>query len=336
METNFVNELKFFGASLNILVVEDDKELSESLKDLLETFFKSVDVAKDGLDAFNKYKINRYDIVLTDINMPLMNGIELSKEIRMLNHEQCILVLSAYIDNFVIDLIDIGIQGLILKPFEINKFIMTLCRNSENILIRKEFKRSELKLKNTTKTTNTETKIETKIKVGIEKLVEKKIDFDFAQKISVPKSTSLAQALISWKIIEDDIKDYNFQMSEIIDYIMLYGINEENLQSLSLVFSKYHSSFTLLDDMDNFCSIFEELSEFFALLRIEDIPHDKLKDFDAYLYIYDDLLNFFDIVFIKKECTNINYLTDSLISSIKQMKHILTTNKLEEEELELF
>lgn len=52
--------------------------------------------------------------------------------------------------------------------------------------------------------------------------------------------------------------------------------------------------------MDNFCSIFEELSEFFALLRIEDIPHDKLKDFDAYLYIYDDLLNFFDIVFIKK------------------------------------
>lgn len=332
MKINLVNELKFFGASLNILLVEDDKELSESLKDLLETFFKSVTVAKDGLDALNKYKINRYDIVLTDINMPLMNGIELSKEIRILNYDQCILVLSAYIDDFVIDLIDIGIQGLILKPFELDKFIMTLCRNSENTLMKKEFRRSEFKLRNTTKTTNTEIKT----KIGIEKLIEKKIDFDLGQRVSVPKSTSLIQTLISWEIIEDDIKDYNFEMSEIIDYIMLNGINEENLQLLSLVFGKYHSSFTLLDDMDHFSSIFRELSEFFGSLKIEDIPHDKLKDFDAYLYIYDDLLNFFDIIFIKKECTNINYLTDSLISSIKQMKYALTTNKLEEEELELF
>ena len=117
MEINYINELKFFASSLNILIVEDDKELNESLKDLLETFFKAVDVSKDGLEALNKYKMNRYDIVLTDINMPKMNGIKLAKEIRILNYEQCILVLSAYIDDFVIDLIDIGIQGLILKPF---------------------------------------------------------------------------------------------------------------------------------------------------------------------------------------------------------------------------
>ena len=332
METNFINELKFFGASLNILIVEDDKELRERLLDLLKTFFKKVDIAKDGLEALNKYKSNKYDLVLTDINMPLMNGIELSKEIRMLKYDQCILVLSAYIDDFVIDLIDIGIQGLILKPFETNKFIMTLCRNSENILMKREFRRRELKLKNTTQSINPEIKI----KSGIEKLVEKKIDFDKTQRVSVSKSISLNQTLISWEIIEDDIKDYNCEMSEIIDYIMLNGINDENLESLSRVFSKYHSSFTLLDDMDHFSLIFEELYEFFSSLRIEDIPSDKLKDFDAYLYIYDDLLNFFDLVFIKKECSNINYLTDSLISSIAQMKYALTTDKLDEEELELF
>lgn len=332
MEINYINELKFFASSLNILIVEDDKELNESLKDLLETFFKAVDVSKDGLEALNKYKMNRYDIVLTDINMPKMNGIELAKEIRILNYEQCILVLSAYIDDFVIDLIDIGIQGLILKPFETNKFIMTLCRNCENILMKKEFKRSELILKSKlSESTNTGNK-----KIGIEKLIEKKVDFDLSKKTILQKNSLSVSTLHSWEVIEDDIKDYNFEMSEIIDYIMLNGINEENLASLSNIFRKYHSSFTLLDDMDHFSAIFEELADFFDSLDLNNVTSEKLKNFDTYLYIYDDLLNFFDIVFIKKECANINYLTDSLKSSVNQMKHVLTENKLEEEELELF
>ena len=332
MEINYINELKFFASSLNILIVEDDKELNESLKDLLETFFKAVDVSKDGLEALNKYKMNRYDIVLTDINMPKMNGIELAKEIRILNYEQCILVLSAYIDDFVIDLIDIGIQGLILKPFETNKFIMTLCRNCENILMKKEFKRSELILKSKlSESTNTGNK-----KIGIEKLIEKKVDFDLSKKTILQKNSLSVSTLHSWEVIEDDIKDYNFEMSEIIDYIMLNGINEENLASLSNIFRKYHSSFTLLGDMDHFSAIFEELADFFDSLDLNNVTSEKLKNFDTYLYIYDDLLNFFDIVFIKKECANINYLTDSLKSSVNQMKHVLTENKLEEEELELF
>lgn len=179
MNVNYASELRFFASSLSILVVEDDKELNESLKELLETFFKRVDTAKDGVEALNKYKINRYDIVLTDINMPLMSGLELSKEIKVLNYEQVILVLSAYIDDFVIDLIEIGIQGLILKPFETEKFIVTLCRNCENILMKKEFKKSELRLKNSP-IKNLE---ESKNKMSIEKLVEKKIDFDTTLKI---------------------------------------------------------------------------------------------------------------------------------------------------------
>lgn len=332
MNVNYAGELKFFASSLSILVVEDDKELNENLKELLETFFKRVDTAKDGLEALNKYKINRYDIVLTDINMPLMDGIELSKEIRVLNYEQAILVLSAYIDDFVIDLIDIGIQGLILKPFETEKFIVTLCRNCENILMKKEFKKSELILKNSP----SKNLYEPKNKMSIEKLVEKKIDFDTTLKNSSKKNFSFEQTLYSWRIIEEDINDYNFQVTEIVDFIMLNGINEDYLQSLSVIFRKYHSSFTLLDGMEDFSVIFEDLADFFASINLDEISEDKLSNFDTYLYIYDDLLDFFDKVFIKNECTNINYLTDSLKSSIEQMKHVLTSNKLEEEELELF
>lgn len=324
MKKNLLKELKFYASSLNILIVEDDYELRQSLKELLETLFREVDIAKDGLDALKKYKENKYDIVLTDINMPIMNGVDLSRELRILNKEQCILVLSAYIDDFVIDLIDIGIQGLIIKPYDIEKFIMVLSKNCENITIKKEFKRRQFKvINNITKNIKPEIK-----SVDIERLVQKKVNYDL--------NRLNENSIFSWEIIEDDIKDYNCEMGEVIDYIMLDGVNQENLEDLARVFRKYYSSLILIDNLDSFAAIFEDLAFYFESLDLTKIDEDKLKHFDIYLYIYDDLINFFDVVFMKKESENIDYLTDSLKSSVVQMKHSFDNNEILEEEFELF
>ncbi len=324
MKKNLLKELKFYASSLNILIVEDDYELRQSLKELLETLFREVDIAKDGIDALKKYKENKYDIVLTDINMPLMNGVDLSRELRILNKEQCILVLSAYIDDFVIDLIDIGIQGLIIKPYDIEKFLMVLSKNCENITIKKEFKRRQFKvINNITKNIKPEIK-----SVDIERLVQKKVNYDLNRLDE--------DSIFSWEIIEDDIKDYNCEMGEVIDYIMLDGVNQENLEDLARVFRKYYSSLILIDNLDSFAAIFEDLAFYFESLDLTKIDEDKLKHFDIYLYIYDDLINFFDVVFMKKESENIDYLTDSLKSSVVQMKHSFDNNEILEEEFELF
>lgn len=324
MKKNLLKELKFYASSLNILIVEDDYELRQSLKELLETLFREVDIAKDGIDALKKYKENKYDIVLTDINMPLMNGVDLSRELRILNKEQCILVLSAYIDDFVIDLIDIGIQGLIIKPYDIEKFLMVLSKNCENIIIKREFKRRQFKvINNITKNIKPEIK-----SVDIERLVQKKVNYDL--------NRLNENSIFSWEIIEDDIKDYNCEMGEVIDYIMLDGVNQENLEDLARVFRKYYSSLILIDNLDSFAAIFEDLAFYFESLDLTKIDEDKLKHFDIYLYIYDDLINFFDVVFMKKESENIDYLTDSLKSSVVQMKHSFDNNEILEEEFELF
>lgn len=333
MKQNLLKELKFYASTLSILVVEDDKELNESLKELMETFFNDVDTAKDGIIALEKFKKKKYDIVLTDINMPRMNGVELSKELKVLNKEQCVLVLSAYIDDFVIDLIDIGIQGLILKPYDMDKFLITLSRNCENIIMKKEFKRTQFKVLskglNSNNTSNNTS--------NIEKLIEKKITHDLIfPSTKNNNSLNLEQNLISWEIIEEDIKDYNLETSEIIDYIMLNGVNKENLEDLSTVFRKYYSSLILLDNLDKFSSIFEDLAEYFGSLDLSLISEDKLKHFDTYLYIYDDLINFFDVIFIKKESENMDYLTDSLLSSVEQMKYTISDYKMEEEDFDLF
>jgi YesN/AraC family two-component response regulator len=332
MKNNLLKELKFYASNLNILIVEDDKELRESLIDLMEPFFNIVDSAKDGINALEKYKKRKYDIILTDINMPRMDGVQLSKELRLLNQEQCILVLSAYIDDFVIDLIDIGIQGLIIKPYDMNKFLITISRNCENIIMKKEFKRSQFKVINKGVGTNAINNA-----IGIEKLIEKKVNYDLMiSNDNKYENNFLKTNIISWHIIEEDIKDYNLETAEIIDYIMLRGIDQENLENLSRVFRKYYSSLILLDHLDKFSSIFEDIAEYFGSLDLSIISEDRLKYFDTYLYIYDDLVNFFDVVFIKKDSANINYLTDSLKSSVEQMKYSLSGEKIKEEEFDLF
>ena len=323
MKTNFYKELQFYAKNLNILIVDDERDILEPIKDMLDSFFLNCDTATNGIEALELYEKNKYDIVLTDINMPKMDGIELSKKIKAINSKQCILVLSGYIDTFVIDLIDIGINGLILKPYEHDKFIQLLCKNAEDITIKKEFNRLLFKERN--KPLNT---IEKEVS-----LVSKKVEGE--RKLHIKKTTSNF-SIDSWIAIENDIKELNFNMAEIIDYIMLNGISNEYKDELSNLFNSYYSNLLLVDGLEEFASLFEDLSEFFDNLRLEDLEQKKLENFDTYLYIYDDLIEFFEVVFVKKQVEDINYLTESLRSSIYQMKSSLKEEEIEEEELEFF
>lgn len=332
MLSSLYKELKFYASALNILIVDDEKEITEALKLLLEKIFLNCHIANNGLEALKLYEKNKYDIVLTDINMPKMNGIELSRAIKSRNSNQCILVLSGYIDNFVIDLIDIGINGLILKPYDHTKFFQTLCKNVENIALKKEFNRLMFKQRNrpikAIKTqavlVNKKIKEEEKNSFNI-----KNIDTSLNKKI---KNLNIS----SWDSIKDDIKELNYNMAEVIDYIMLNGVSQKYIDDLSHLFNAYYSSLLLVDDLEEFSSIFQDIAEFFDILDLEEMSENIIENFDMYLYIYDDLIEFFEIVFEKKNVEDINYLTDSLKSSVYQMKCSLSNAELEEEELEIF
>jgi DNA-binding response OmpR family regulator len=139
---SILKELSFFGKNYSILVVEDDKELNNELMEVCQLFFKSVDFAYDGQEALEKYKNNHfnYDIVLSDITMPKMNGVVLSREIKSLKRNQDILILSAHNEmNYLIDLIDIGISQFVTKPFEQNELLFRLLKICENLFYKNEY-----------------------------------------------------------------------------------------------------------------------------------------------------------------------------------------------------
>ncbi len=114
---------------ISILYVEDNAMIRENTFDLLHIFFNNVDVAKNGQEGLEKYQAFYdqhgcyYDIVLTDINMPKMNGIEMIEQIRKWHERQNIIVISAHNEtNYLIRLIDLEVTDFILKPIEMNRF----------------------------------------------------------------------------------------------------------------------------------------------------------------------------------------------------------------------
>ena len=138
MEINVV-KLKEYAANCGVLYVEDDELIRSQTVDFLSRFFPVLDVASNGLEGLEKYNSSRHHIVITDINMPKMNGIEMIEAIRKANEEQMILVTSAYNDSEnLMQLINLGIHRFVLKPFNFKQFIIMLYYIVEDIYIRSQ------------------------------------------------------------------------------------------------------------------------------------------------------------------------------------------------------
>ena len=105
-----------------LLYVEDDLEIMQNTKFILEEYFREIYTSVDGKDAFEKFKNNKPDVILLDINIPSLNGIELAKKIRQIDNNVPILFLTAYSDkDRLISAISIGTSSYIVKPFKMNE-----------------------------------------------------------------------------------------------------------------------------------------------------------------------------------------------------------------------
>lgn len=112
-----LNKIVDLTKPLTLLYVEDNKEIRENLSVYLNKLFKKVDAVDNGKDALFLYENNAYDLVITDIQMPKMSGIELSHIIKNKKPEQSIIFSTAFSDNeYFLDSIKLGIDAYVLKP----------------------------------------------------------------------------------------------------------------------------------------------------------------------------------------------------------------------------
>lgn len=123
-------ELLLVLRDTTILFAEDDEALRSKTKDSLAVLFKNVIEAVDGEDALEKYIDKKPDIMLTDIKMPKMNGIELVSNIRKLDMNIPIILFSGHGDQeYLLQAIKLQVQGYIVKPVDTNEMleVFALC-----------------------------------------------------------------------------------------------------------------------------------------------------------------------------------------------------------------
>ena len=136
---NDLLELKNISQNISVLYVEDDEIIREQTTKLLLRIFKDIDIAKDGLEGLSFHMKSEYDLVISDIVMAKMNGIEMIEVMKNTHPEQNIILLSAYTNQkFLTDAIDIGVDSFVFKPMDTNKFYDAIRKVVKRINLKKE------------------------------------------------------------------------------------------------------------------------------------------------------------------------------------------------------
>lgn len=105
-----------------ILYAEDEKGIQEETKDILELFFKEVYIANDGLEAKALYKWHSPDLIITDIKMPKLNGLDFIKELRQDDEDTIIAITTAFTDfELMILATELNLLKYIVKPLTKDK-----------------------------------------------------------------------------------------------------------------------------------------------------------------------------------------------------------------------
>lgn len=128
MNQNKLQKIISFTKNLNILYIEDNIDVRDQTIKMLKIFFETINVAnngEEGLELFianNKYESTSYDLIITDIEMPVVDGISMITSIRELDSNIPILIFSAHSNtDYFLKTIQVGIDGYILKPYNIEQ-----------------------------------------------------------------------------------------------------------------------------------------------------------------------------------------------------------------------
>lgn len=120
-----LDDLIEFSKTVRVLFVASKNNTLNEILSIFKVFFIKIDIANDGESAFEKFKENRYDLIISSTEIEKMDCIKLLTKIREISRHITILALSSVEKDFI-DLIRLGIDGYILTPIEIDQFLQIM------------------------------------------------------------------------------------------------------------------------------------------------------------------------------------------------------------------
>ena len=132
-----ISHQKFEENEVRVLIVDDDKNFAEGLSNFLEKFNISTIIENRITSAEKKLRRSTFDVVLLDVMMPGMDGLEVARRIREIEPNQIIIVISASNDlDKISEAMRIGVNSFIQKPIDTQK-ILDMLSNLNDIVAKK-------------------------------------------------------------------------------------------------------------------------------------------------------------------------------------------------------
>ncbi len=123
MTKNVIEKLQ----NLSLLYAEDEVGIRENIADSLRYYIKDVYEAKDGEEAYEIYLEKEPDIILSDIHMPKVNGLEFVKKVRETNRDIPVVMITAHTDKeYLLEAVGLHMEKYIVKPIDIDELFEAL------------------------------------------------------------------------------------------------------------------------------------------------------------------------------------------------------------------
>ena len=332
-------DLKNISSSLNILYAEDEEILRNGMNSSLSKLFKNCYLAENGQIALDLYKKEEIDIVLTDINMPIMDGKELIKNLTNINENIVIIVLSAHNESeLLIELINSGVNYFINKPVDKQALINTLYKCSSIVHDKKLVKEYEQRIKEENQSMIRKNKI---LEQKLNQLARhtNKQDNKINKQIFKRKKNKKEEYDNYFKIIlqddRDDLRDFSEQLETYI--MMLFqnnNINKKYVELLSKIYIKYANTIRLYTEFTDVAELLYDFST--IIVSLEDKFLENIPQTGIYLESLQVTLETFRQNIWEKEASDPKYYNASLKNDIQVIINFLQGKEVEDGEIEFF
>lgn len=124
-----------------ILFVEDEELARNQLTKILQKLFKNVSVASNGKEGLEIFEKEDFDLIISDINMPIMNGLEMVENIRKVNEDIPVIFTTARTESEnILKAVDLNVNHYIIKPIDTDNLLIKLSDICEKQIVKKELK----------------------------------------------------------------------------------------------------------------------------------------------------------------------------------------------------
>jgi PAS domain S-box-containing protein len=207
---------------ISVLYVEDDAVMRTELSSLLSNFFFKVFFASNGEEGLEIFKKNqkKIDLIISDINMPTMSGIDMVKEIRKFDEEVGVIFATAYSDKeFLMDSIKLKVVNYVVKPIDVRALLESISEFAEHLLSKKiiKTKNKELFLYKEAIDANSIV-IKTDIQMNITY-----VNSHFSEISGFNKNELIGKEFLSLRYHDMNIKVYNNMFAKVLDNKMWKG-----------------------------------------------------------------------------------------------------------------